>query len=328
MYAERGPAFLEQLYGDVALAVLDRQRKELLLAVDRVGARSLVYCTTPTGAMFASTATALGAHPSADREIDPQAVFDFLYFHMIPSPRSIYRRWRKLLPGEAVVVRSRELDHHRYWTPPYVDDGSAAEDALAEEYRDAVRRAVRSCLDTSHGKVGAFLSGGTDSSTVAGLIGELTGEPARTYSIGFDVPGYDESSYAQIAVRHFGTDHHEYTVTPEASARVRRAFWERIGGRLALLRRARTARRDRDAFRRRRRRRDLCRQRTLREATSLRALSPHPRAREKDVGGARGPRSARKRVPARQSEELRAAGAGAPARPPRDLQLPHPHEPP
>ena len=237
-YAELGPALLDELGGDVALALFDRDRGELLLAVDRVGVRPLSYCQTQWGVVYASNARALGAHPDAPRDINPQSVFDFVYFHMVPSPQSIFRGWRKLLPGECVIVRGTNLEHRRYWTPRYVDDAAASEADLIQEYRQTVRRAVQSCLDTSHGRVGAFLSGGTDSSTVAGLVGELTGEPANTYSIGFDVPGYDESSYAQIAVRHFGTHHHEYTVTPDdvfkAAPRLARDYDEPFGNASAV----------------------------------------------------------------------------------------------
>ena len=233
-----GPALLDEVGGDVALALFDRQRGELLLAVDRVGVRTLSYCATPWGVVFASSARALRAHPEATRDIDPQSVFDFVYFHMVPSPKSIFRGWRKLLPGECVIVRGKDVEHRRYWTPRYVDDTPTSEADLAQEYRQTVRRAVQSCLDTSHGRIGAFLSGGTDSSTIAGLIGELTGEPANTYSIGFDVPGYDERDFAQIAVSHFGTHHHEYIVTPDdvfkAAPRLAREFDEPFGNASAV----------------------------------------------------------------------------------------------
>ena len=237
-YADVGPALLDELGGDVALALVDRHRGELLLAVDRIGVRTLTYCATPDGVVFASNARALGAHPEVTRDIDPQSVFDFVYFHMVPSPKSIFRGWRKLLPGECVIVRGKDVEHRRYWTPRYVDDAPTSLADLAQEYRQTVRRAVQTCLDTSHGRVGAFLSGGTDSSTIAGLVGELTGEPANTYSIGFDVPGYDESDYAQIAVSHFGTHHHEYTVTPDdvfkAAPRLAREYDEPFGNASAV----------------------------------------------------------------------------------------------
>ena len=237
-YTDQGPAFLEEIYGDVALALIDRDRHELLIAVDRVGVRKLAYCVTPSGAAFASAGTALGAHPEVSRTVDPQAVFDFIYFHMVPSPQSIFQQWRKLRPAEYVLIGKGELQHRRYWTPRYVDDDGASERDLAKEYRQTVNNAVASCLEMSDGRVGAFLSGGTDSSTIAGLIGELSGEPANTYSIGFDVSGYDESSYAQIAVRHFGTHHHEYTVTPDdvfkAAPRLARDYDEPFGNASAV----------------------------------------------------------------------------------------------
>jgi asparagine synthase (glutamine-hydrolysing) len=238
-YAEHGPDFLSDIYGDVALALLDRRRNELLLAIDRAGVRSLVYCPTPSGAAFASTGAALGAHPDVPRSVDPQAIFDFIYFHMVPSPKSIFQQWRKLRPAEYVLVRGGNAQHHRYWTPRYTDHAAGeSESDLASEYRETARRAVTSCVEMSDGRIGAFLSGGTDSSTIAGLVGDVTGEPANTYSIGFDVPGYDESSYAQIAVRHFGTNHHDYTVTPsdvlEAAPQLAEAYDEPFGNASAV----------------------------------------------------------------------------------------------
>ena len=140
--------------------------------------------------------------------------------------------------ARCVIARGSDITFERYWTPSYNDDATGSETELVDEYRRTARRAVQICLDTSPGDVGAFLSGGTDSSTVAGLVGELTGEPPRTYSIGFDVPGYDESRYAQIAVRRFGADHHEYTVTPkdvvDAVPRLARAYDEPFGNASAV----------------------------------------------------------------------------------------------
>lgn len=237
-YVDKGPRFLESIDGDVALALVDHRRDELVLGLDRFGIRKLAYCRTPSGAAFASTGTALRTHPDVSTTVDPQAVFDYVYFHVVPSPKSIFQKWRKLRPAEVVVLGEGEARHEIYWSPTYVDDDGVSERDLAEEYRATARAAVTRCLDAADGRVGAFLSGGTDSSTVAGLVSELTDEPARTYSIGFDVPGYDESRYAEIAVRHFGCEHHEHTVTPndllDAAPRLARAYDEPFGNASAV----------------------------------------------------------------------------------------------
>ena len=237
-YRERGPRLVEDLRGDYALAFLDLDEQELLLAVDRFGIRSLKYCPTPEGAAFATDGDALRAHPRVPSDVDVQSIYDFVYFHMVPSPRSVYRGWKKLLPGELVLVSKGHRKHDRYWSPSYESPASFSEADGIREFRETMRDAVRSSLSAATGRVGAFLSGGTDSSTVAGLVGELTGEPAETFSIGFDVAGYDESSYADIAVRHFGANHHRYTVTPHdvvrGATRIAAAYDEPFGNASAV----------------------------------------------------------------------------------------------
>jgi len=118
----------------------------------------------------------------------------------------------RLLPGSMLSWRGGKLETRPYWEMRYVEDKVRAMPDLKEAFLSALREGVREA--SRDGAVGSFLSGGTDSSTVAGLLGEATGKPARTYSIGFEARGYDEMGYARIAARHFGTQHHEYYVTP------------------------------------------------------------------------------------------------------------------
>ena len=237
-YKERGPEFLSGLSSGIAFALLDRAREEAVLAVDRFGLETLTFAPSDGGVVFASDGRALAAHPSVAREVDPQGVYDFIYFHVIPSPRSIFRGWRKLRPAEYVRFAGGETTAGVYWRPSYRESTRESESALIERYHETSREAIRACLDTSEGPVGAFLSGGTDSSTVVGLLTEVRGEPARSYSIGFDVDGFDESSYARIAVERFGADHHEYTVTAEdvleAAPRLARSYDEPFGNASAV----------------------------------------------------------------------------------------------
>jgi asparagine synthase (glutamine-hydrolysing) len=209
-YVEAGP---EELGGRGALALFDKEKRELLLAVDRFGIQTLYVSRTPYGVAFASTLGALRRLPGFRWEVDPQSVFNYVYFHMVPAPRGIFRGIERLDPSEYLLARGGEVVRRRYWKPRY-DESAASEAEFAEEFRIRVRAAVRSCLSGAAGKVGAFLSGGTDSSTVVGVLGELTGEAPRAYSIGFRTEGYDETSYARIAAKHFGADHHEYVVSP------------------------------------------------------------------------------------------------------------------
>lgn len=213
-YRRRGRECLSEIHGAFALALIDSVAQRALLAVDRLGIRPLCLARAGSGLVFASSALSVAAHRDVAGGIDPQSVYDYLYFHMVPSPRTIHLGVEKLLPGQYAVFENGRLDRGFYWHMRY-GIGGASQPQLAEEFRGVLRDGVRRALARPHRKLGNFLSGGTDSSTLAGLVTELTGAPAETYSIGFDAPGYDESHYADIAVQHFGTRHHTYYVTPQ-----------------------------------------------------------------------------------------------------------------
>lgn len=211
-YAERGAAALEALRGDFAVVLIDRHARHVLIAIDRFGIGNLVYTADERGLVFGSSCAIVQRHPATDGEVDPQSIYDYLYFHAVPGPRTIFRRQRRLLPGHFLLWSSGQWCVRPYWAMTFHEQpGSVAH--FKEPFRQAMRDAVRRAAGGAD--CGAFLSGGTDSSTVAGLLGDVTGRPAKTYSIGFAVPGYDEMEYAQIASRHFRTQHHEYYVTAD-----------------------------------------------------------------------------------------------------------------
>jgi asparagine synthase (glutamine-hydrolysing) len=179
------------------------------LAVDRFGVHSLCYRLVDGKLLFAEHADAL---VGGSIELDPQAIFDYLYAHTIPSPRTIYRHVHRLPPGYYALYSHGRLTVAPYWVPEFSEPEAPRFRALCEEFRSLLHKAVSRQLDGS--KPACFLSGGTDSSTIAGVIAKVTGQAPATYSIGFDAAGYDEMAYARIAARHFGTEHHEYYVTP------------------------------------------------------------------------------------------------------------------
>lgn len=182
------------------------------LAVDRYAIRSLCYRVIDGHLRFAERADDLAAlTPRAT--LDPQALFDYLYFHVIPSPRTAFHGVNRVPPGHVVRLRAGRLTVTPYWRPRFQEPAHPNFDALAAGFRQLLQQAVGRQLDGS--KPACFLSGGTDSSTVAGMIGEVAGRPAATYSIGFDAEGYDEMGFARIAAKRFGTEHHEYYVTPD-----------------------------------------------------------------------------------------------------------------
>lgn len=211
-FARKGTEALAGVSGHFSLAVLDGQRGEGILAIDRSGTHPLCYGVVAGSLVFGSTLDAIGAFPGAGADVDPQAIYDYVHFHMVPAPRTINAGRHRLLPGSLLAWRSGRPVVRPYWELRYVEGRKRPMRELKGEFLDVLRSGVQAAA--SAGAVGTFLSGGTDSSTIAGLLGEVSGSPARTYSIGFEAQGYDEMAYARIAARHFHTQHHEYYVTP------------------------------------------------------------------------------------------------------------------
>jgi asparagine synthase (glutamine-hydrolysing) len=211
-YADFGPDCLRHLHGDFALAIADGTRGQGLVAIDRMAIRSLAYARAGGGVVFGTSAEAVAAHPSVGRRISRQGIYNYLYCENVPAPGSIFEGVAKLLPGQRLIVGEDGVRTDFYWQLQYCDRSPEPQEALRGEFR----RLLRDCVGRAAAQddPGTFLSGGTDSSTVAGILTELRGRPADTYSIGFDAEGYDEMHYARIAARHFGSRAHEYYVTP------------------------------------------------------------------------------------------------------------------
>jgi len=205
-------AAVAALTGGFAFGHQDAATGRTLLAVDRFAMRTLCYRVQEGRLRFAERADDL---VGPDDALDPQAVFDYLYFHCIPSPRTVFKDVMRLPAGHMAWFERGELTVEPYWTATFEDQGRApvSFDALRDEFRATLEAAVKRDLDG--GIPACFLSGGTDSSTVAGMIGKAAGQAAHTYSIGFEAQGYDEMAFARIAAKHFGTVHHEYYVTPD-----------------------------------------------------------------------------------------------------------------
>lgn len=201
--------------GDFAVAfTLDDG--SIFMAVDRFAIRTLCFSVHGGALSFATRADTLGKAIGAT--IDPQALYDYLYFHVIPSPRTVFQGVQRLPAAHFALWRDGRLEIRPYWYLSFARGTRRTSlSSLKEEFRGLLARAVKQELDGS--RPACFLSGGTDSSTIAGMVGRVSGSPAASYSIGFEAEGYDEMAYARIAARHFGTDHHEYYVTPADVAR-------------------------------------------------------------------------------------------------------------
>lgn len=196
--------------GNFAFAVLEPIKKRACLVLDRVGAERLCFAHRGGQLVFGSSVQQVAAHPAAGRNIDPQAIYDYLYFHTIPAPRSLYQGVHKLLPGQIVTLKNGQLDTRFYWQADYAP-ADAGFDQQRTNFRGLLDQAVH---ETDAPATAAFLSGGTDSSTVVGALTAVRGGPVDTFSIGFDADGFDEMEYARCAAERYGCRAHEYYLKP------------------------------------------------------------------------------------------------------------------
>lgn len=215
LYEQHGEAMTERLNGMFAFAIWDRRKRELFLARDRFGKKPLYYLLDhgPYRFAFASEAKGLLALPEVDRSTDPASVADFLAFCYVPEPRSIYRAIRKLPAGSSMLVSEGASRQRRYWQLAFGETNRSWEQASGEIDQlasDAVR--LRLVSDVP---LGAFLSGGVDSSAAVAYMARHAPGRVRTFSIGFSERSYDETRYARMVAERYRTDHQEQTVHPK-----------------------------------------------------------------------------------------------------------------
>jgi asparagine synthase (glutamine-hydrolysing) len=216
-YEQYGADCPRHLRGMFAFAIWDERREELLLARDRVGKKPLLYSVTPSGEfVFGSEFSALLAHPDVSREVDRAALDAYLSFMCVPAPLTAYKSIRKLEPGHTLLVRrGGEVEIARYWEPDFNRKQKWTEEEAGERAVEVLREAVRVRL-MSEVPLGAFLSGGIDSSAVVALMSQESAGPVKTFSIGFDEQDFSELHHARRVARHVGADHHEFVVRPDA----------------------------------------------------------------------------------------------------------------
>ena len=216
-YEEWGEESFSRLRGMFALAAWDRTARTLLLARDRAGIKPLHFAERDGRLYFGSEIKCLLAAGAVTRELDPLALDHYLALLYAPADRAMFKGVRKLPPGHYLRWRDGRLDIRRYWQIPETETFRGSEaDALAE-LKAVLTDAVRSHL-MSDVPLGAFLSGGVDSSLVVGLMAQTSDRPVKTFSIGFDEPQFDELEHARRVAAHFRTDHHEFVVRPEGLA--------------------------------------------------------------------------------------------------------------
>jgi asparagine synthase (glutamine-hydrolysing) len=218
LYEEEGPECVRSLDGMFAFALWDSRRRQLVMARDRVGKKPLFYSNREgAGLSFASELRALMCDPEVPRDLDHQAIDCFLAYQYIPAPLSVFRHVRKLPPASVLVYRDGRVSIDRYWRLGYGRKRPVRDrDELREEIRDTVRRATRRRM-VADVPLGAFLSGGIDSSTVVAAMAEQSSRPVRTFSIGFENDSLNELPYARRVADMFATEHHELVVKPDAA---------------------------------------------------------------------------------------------------------------
>ncbi len=224
LYEEMGKNFVTALNGMFAFALWDKKRHTLLLARDRAGIKPLFYYIGRDKLSFASELKSLLQDPSVPRDLNHHAVYDYLSLQYIPAPHTIFQGVKKLPPAHVLEYVDGEVSLHQYWTIPYKspDDETAAPltskaiKQYATEVRERLQEAVRRRL-ISDVPLGAFLSGGIDSSAIVALMANVSTTQVKTFSIGFRNAGYyDERKYARKIVRQFQTQHYEFDVEPNA----------------------------------------------------------------------------------------------------------------
>ncbi|MEY3202107.1 MAG: hypothetical protein RIR70_1657 [Pseudomonadota bacterium] len=204
LIARHGTRFIEHVGGDYALAVIDLHTATLTLFTDRFAQHPIFYREEAGGLRFSSRAADLG------QGISNQAIFNYFHGHVIGAPDSVYDNVRALPAGSRLEFSSQGITLNRYWQPAFEPLHRVSTPSLAKRFRQLLRAAVERSMEGTH--TGCFLSGGTDSSTLAGMLSRITGARVKTYSIGFDVEGYDELDFAQTAAAHFDCAHHAHTM--------------------------------------------------------------------------------------------------------------------
>jgi asparagine synthase (glutamine-hydrolysing) len=225
LWEEHGADCVRHLSGMFTLAVWDTRSRTLFLARDRLGIKPLYYAEAAAGVVFGSELKALLRVPEVARGVSSEAVLAYLRWGYVPDPLSILDDVKKLAPGHTLLVRDGRVvgPPRRYWDvrPFFAEPRLGSEAALLEELRWRLAESVKSHL-VSDVPLGAFLSGGVDSTAVVAHMAAEHGTSIKTFSIGFDEPAYDERPYARLAADRFGTDHHELLVRPDSVDRIAR----------------------------------------------------------------------------------------------------------
>jgi asparagine synthase (glutamine-hydrolysing) len=225
LYEEEDTDCLNRLRGMFAFAIWDGRKQRLFIARDRVGKKPLVYTVTDDAVIFASEIKALLQDPSVTAAVDCEALHHYLTYQYVPSPWTMFKGIRKLPPAHSLVVQQGNITTRQYWHLSYAHKltlpalGDYVDQFMAV-FTEAVKIRLRSDVP-----LGAFLSGGIDSSATVAVMSQLTNRPIKTFSIGFDVDEYNETTFAALVAKKFNTDHTEFIVNPDAISILPKLVW-------------------------------------------------------------------------------------------------------
>jgi asparagine synthase (glutamine-hydrolysing) len=217
-YETKGDDFLRELRGSFRLALWDSHKQKLIVAADPFGTRPVYYSCSKGALVFGPRLACFSTQPKIAKEIDPNVLYFYLNHSFVPAPFTIYRDVRRLEPGQYLCWQDGRLSVRQYWDIEYNEDFRMNADVASELIRSAVEASVRQCLEaqtSSVQEIGAFLSGGTDSSTLVGLMTKITGDRIKTFSVGFAEERYNEIEYARVAAARFNAEAHECFVNAD-----------------------------------------------------------------------------------------------------------------
>jgi asparagine synthase (glutamine-hydrolysing) len=224
LYEDVGEEVFTHLNGMFAIAIWDSRNQKLVLGRDRAGEKPLFFSLDKKRIVFGSEMKALLASESIDLTVDPQALADYFSFGYVPAPKTIYKAVRKLLPGHYMVITRDSIRDKQYWDVSFANIEPRSEEQWCEEIREQLLVATRDRL-MSDVPLGAFLSGGVDSSAVVAMMSRCMDRAVTTCSISFPVKEYDESQYARMIADQFKTDHHDRLCVPKALEVVDKLVW-------------------------------------------------------------------------------------------------------
>jgi asparagine synthase (glutamine-hydrolysing) len=224
LYEEVGEKFSERLRGMFAIGLWDRNNRRLILSRDRIGKKPLYYARAGAAIFFASEMKSLLLAPGVERAIDYEAVSDYFSLLYVPAPKSIFKSIRKVRPAHYLVIDQSGMRENCYWDLDFDAPQEKSEKVWCEEFLAAYQEAVRLRL-RSDVPLGAFLSGGVDSSSVVALMSRINGTRVTTCSVGFDEKEFDESAEAAAFAASLHTDHHEERVRPDALGVLGKLVW-------------------------------------------------------------------------------------------------------